>query len=119
MKKVLFVSLLFLQACSPDASLLKGQWKAAAFYQEGQTVQTPLDTVSLEFNDNGSYSFRSIGNYYENGKFRLAGSYLYLTDQSVEKPKERAVKVVYLSKDTLKIEMQAKEHKQTLFFARN
>ncbi|MBK8969365.1 MAG: hypothetical protein IPM36_22400 [Lewinellaceae bacterium] len=78
----------------------------------------PLDSVRLQLTENAGYVFKSQGFYQEAGSYRVAASYLFLEDTTVVPNKERTVKVLFLSSDTLKIEMKLSGNKQVLFLKR-
>lgn len=115
MKNFPFVLFLFFAACSLDTKQLNGVWKPVALYEKGQSLAAPLDSVGLVFAENGHYEFRSIGFYREAGPFRLDGKLLFLTDTTQTPAKERVVKILFLSADTLKIQMKKAEREQVLF----
>jgi hypothetical protein len=103
-------------ACELDTDQLNGSWKAVAFYESGQSLGAPLDSVALVFSQAGQYEFRSVGFYRETGPFRISGTHLFLTDTTEEPAKEHVLKVLFLSADTLKIQMKKSGHEQVLFF---
>ena len=115
--KILTASLfLFLPACTLDTKQLQGVWKPVALYENGQSLAAPLDSVALHFSpENGQYEFRSIGFYREAGPFRVSGKYLFLTDTTEKPAQEHVLKVLFLSADTLKIQMKKAEREQVLF----
>ena len=115
MKKILPILLLCVAACELDTKQLTGRWRAIALYEGGQTVSAPLDSVSLQFSENGNYRFGTIGFYREEGPFRVAGKNLFLTDTTEKTPKERTLEVLFLSNDTLKLRMEKGEKEQVLF----
>ncbi|MCB0534085.1 MAG: hypothetical protein H6574_05210 [Lewinellaceae bacterium] len=104
--------------CTVDPNKLTGTWQAVAFFENGKTVSAPLDSVRLYLTNNAGYAFKSQGYYQEAGSYRVAASYLFLEDTTVVPKKERTVKVLYLSSDTLKIEMKKSGNRQVLFFKR-
>lgn len=118
MKIILPVFTLFLASCALDTSLLNGHWVPVAFFEDGQSLTAPLDSVALVFQENGVYQFRSIGFYRESGPFRVAGKHLFLTDTTEPPPRERVLRVLYLSGDTLKIQMKRSGKEQVLFLKR-
>jgi hypothetical protein len=118
MQKSLFFGLFLLSACSVDEQKLLGHWQATAFFEAGQSLATPLDSVRLSFAAGHRYEFRSVGFYHESGHFRSAGKLLFLTDTTAAAPQARAVEVLYLSPDSLKIGMKNSDRAQTLFLAK-
>ncbi|MCC7244047.1 MAG: hypothetical protein IT269_00090 [Saprospiraceae bacterium] len=113
---MLLCLMLLLGACQrADRQLLTGNWQATGFYEAGQTVNTPLDSVKMTFNTDGSYTFRSIGFYQEKGRFDVSGAYLMLTDTSHGGSKKRRVKVVFQDEKNLKLAMENAGKSQQLF----
>ncbi len=117
MKRIFLLSLVFC-SCGIDQNKLVGTWQAIAYFEMGQTVDTPLDAVRISFSPSGDYNFKSIGYYEEQGQYRVAGKYLFLLDTTAVIPKERAVKILYIASDSLKIGMEADGKKRTVFFGR-
>ena len=119
MKWIFFsAGLLCLASCTPDTRLLEGEWRIAGYFREGQSVATPMDSVGLVFHPNQTYEFRSMGYYRERGSFRTSGSYLFLLDSTRKEAKEQALKILYLSKDTLKLKMQRDSMEEIVFWGR-
>lgn len=117
MKRIFFLTLV-LFSCTVDQHKLSGTWQAVAYYEAGQAVNTPLQAVRLSFDNNGNYNFKSIGFYEEAGQYRVAGKFLFLRDTTVPNPVERAIKVQYLSNDSLKIGMEADGKRRVVFFGK-
>ncbi len=111
-------SLIFICACAPDARLLEGAWRLTGYYQDGQTIPVPLDSVGLVLHPNRIYEFRSIGLYREKGAFRTSSSYLFLRDSTRNEAEERALKILLLTEDSLKLKMQRADKEQVLFFSK-
>lgn len=113
---VLFSGLL-LSACNYEADALQGQWRASAFYQNDQLQTVALDSIRLQCSENGRYEFHSNGFYHEKGKYRVAGQYLFVTDSTAATPSERAIKILTVAGDSLKLEMRDQNaQKQILVF---
>ena len=110
--------LITFSSCNPDARLLEGSWRLAGYYQDGQALSVPFDSVGLVLHPNQIYEFRSIGLYREKGAFRTSSSYLFLRDSTRTDAEERAVKILYLTADSLKLKMQHAEKEQVLFFSK-
>ena len=105
-------------ACSLDAEALTGHWQAVAYYENGQTKAAPLDSIRLRFLPGSGYEFTSQGLYHESGTFRVSVKYLFFTDSTQYPAKSHVVKVLYLSPDSLKIQMAQENVEQVLFFVR-
>lgn len=115
MKVFLLLAALFFTACSLDINLLSGRWKAVGLFENGQSLPAPLDSVALTFSSDMQYEFRTIGFYREAGPFRIADTHLFLSDTTERPPKEHVLKVLFLSDDTLKIQMVKGGKEQVLF----
>ena len=116
--KWLILLLFAFSACTLDPNKLAGSWQASAYFENGQTLTTPLDSVRISFSPSGDYDFHSIGYYQENGRYRLSGNFLFLSDTTMKNPNERTIKVDYLSADSLKLGMQSNGKNQAVFFAK-
>lgn len=104
--------------CAPQEHELAGEWQAVAFYEDGKTVPTKLDSVALRLTPEGGYEFRSQGLYRESGNYHCSMFYLFLTDTLAQPVKEHTIKVLYVSADSLKIRMSNADREQVLFFTR-
>jgi hypothetical protein len=113
-----FCLLIFITSCAVDEQSLTGTWKAAAFYENGQAANTALDSVKLVLNADHQYEFHSQGFYKEMGTWKSSVNYLFFTDMSVQPPKEKMLKVLYQSKDSLKLRMEQNGAEQVLFLGR-
>ncbi len=105
-------------ACALKEEDIAGQWHASAFYENGQTLAVPLDSVKLLLKPDGGYEFRSLGFYRESGQYRVSIRYLFLTDTTEQPEVEHVLKVLYVSEDSLKIRMNQNGKEQVLFFAK-
>ena len=120
MKQNFYIFLLFssLLSCTLDESDLSGDWRAVAFYENGASVQAPLDSVALALTPDGHYSFTSTGFYREEGHYRCSMRYLFLNDTTVQPARERMVQVLFVSQDTMKIKMGKDGKEQVLFLTK-
>jgi hypothetical protein len=110
--------LVLVAGCYIDERSLHGEWQAAAFYENSQLLQVPLDSVSLHFTDDGLYHFSSLGYYREDGYFRTSMHYLLLTDTSTTPSQDHILKILDLSADTLTLRMERGGNEQMLVLAR-
>jgi|1048.fasta_scaffold01026_6 hypothetical protein len=111
--------LLFLMsasACTVDEQELGGTWQAVAFFENGKSVNLPLDSVQLKLLTSHVYQYRSIGLYAEAGYWESTVNYLLLTDTTSANKTQRLIKVVYQSSDSLKLKMEQDGKEQVLFF---
>lgn len=111
----LLLGLAFFPSCTLDYGDVAGNWKAVAFFENGQSVQTPLDSVGLLLTPDGRYRFQSIGYYREAGRYRCSLRYLFLEDTTISPSQERMVQVLHVSSDTLKLKMGQAGKEQGLF----
>ena len=124
MHKSTFFALIFtfiplFVGCNIDPTTLYGKWQAYAFYENGQTVlRVPLDEVQLSLHENGRYEFNTMGFYHEAGFWKTSMKYLFLTDTTETTPKERTLKILLSSPDSIKIEMKKGDNQQVVFFRR-
>ena len=123
-KQIFFLAVIFSAlclapaACAVDPQDLTGRWQAVAFYTNGQSVDTALDSVQFHLTADKRYTFQSQGFYEEAGHYRLSASYLFLSDTTIKPVVEKTVRILYLSPDSLKIEMKMGSDRQVLFFKR-
>lgn len=117
MKRILLLAIVF-SSCTVDPKMLVGNWQAVDYFEMGQSINTPLDSVQLSFSNTGNYTFRSIGLYEEEGQYRVGGKYLFLRDMTIQHPKEKAYKIQFIAADSLKIGMEADGKARTVFFGR-
>ncbi len=111
-----FFLLLCCASCTLNVKQLEGNWQASAFYEEGQSSSVALDSVALVLEPaKQRYEFRSMGRYRESGPLRVEGKHLFLSDTTVQPAQSRALRVLFLSEDTLKLLMSAGGEEQVLF----
>jgi hypothetical protein len=112
------ITLFFIAGCAIDDQTLAGTWKATAFYENGNTANTAIDSVLLVINPNMRYEFHSQGFYKEAGRWKTSINYLFFTDTTSQPPQERMLKVLYQSNDSLKLRMESNGSEQVLFLGR-
>jgi len=117
MRRLLFLfPVLFFTNCTLNVNQLSGKWQAVGFYEGGQSLTVPLDSVSLSLEPSaGRYRFRSMGHYDESGPLRVEGKLLFLTDTTALPAQQHTLRVLFLSDDTLKLLMAAEGKEQVLF----
>ena len=103
---MLLLALLVL-GCSAgiDQEMLLGKWKAALLMDRTEKSGIDLSAVQFEFKANKTYSYQSNLKYKEAGRYSTLGKTLYSTDTTVVDQKEKAVKIIRLSADSLFLEM--------------
>lgn len=108
-----------LVCCTVDKAKLSGRWQATAFYENGQSLNVPLDSVRLELTQENRYDFQSLGFYRESGPYSISERYLFLTDTTADPIGDHTLKILYLSDDSLKVRMRSTGgNEQVLFFVR-
>lgn len=112
------IFIFFATGCAVDDKTLAGTWKAEAFYENGQTANLSIDSVTLMIGSDYRYEFRSQGFYKEAGTWKTAVNYLFFTDTTVQPAQERMLKVLYQSNDSLKLRMERNGAEQVLFLGR-
>jgi hypothetical protein len=106
-------------SCAIDESLLIGKWHATAYYENGQRADAPLDSIVLVFDAQNQYRYQTIGQYREAGTYRTDMKYLFLKDSTGNaSSEERLMRILYLSKDSLKLLMGAEGKDLVLFLGR-
>ena len=115
---IMLMVCLGMAACTLQEKDVAGVWQAVSYFENGKSVSTPLDSVKLILKPDGGYEFYSQGQYYESGPFRVSARFLFLTDTTRIPLKEYIVKVLYVSEDSLKIQMSRENKEQVLFLAK-
>ncbi|MEM9849637.1 MAG: hypothetical protein AAF847_17240 [Bacteroidota bacterium] len=109
-QSLLFILLLtLLLACNPSTQkedLLRGKWEATELLESDSSLQVNLNEIWFVFDDQQNYYFHSTLNYEEAGRYELSGNLLYTTDTTRTTAKRKAVKLLELDENNLKIEMK-------------
>ena len=95
---------------------LHGSWTAVAITEEGTPLAVDPSVIQLSFFDNQQYTYQSTLNYREAGTYSVASDYLYTRDTLNQASTEKAVELLMLSQDSLKIKMMeaGKERRMVL-----
>lgn len=109
--KLLVLSLvIFLNSCSYIANYqIVGVWRAVEIYENKQLLKDKtLESIILQFNDEGYYTYKGTLNYKETGVFEVRRNILFLSSQSKDKKKLyidalNSKKLVLLMEDAGKI----------------
>lgn len=115
---LLLIPVFLTEGCALDESSLAGDWRATAFYENGQTVNTKIDSVRLSIYPDHHYQFYSQGFYQEAGTWKSSINYLFFNDTTANPPKERMLKVLFQSADSIKLKMESNGAEQVLFLGR-
>ncbi len=84
-----------------DETLLHGKWQGADWLIEGKSANLDVKSIAFEFDQDANYSAKYAAQL-EKGSYRLSGRKLYTT---AEGDQEKVVKIIYLSTDSLKMDM--------------
>lgn len=109
--KLLVLSLvIFLNSCSYIANYqIVGVWRAVEIFENKQLLKDKtLESIILQFNDEGYYTYKGTLNYKETGVFEVRRNILFLSSQSKDKKKLyidalNSKKLVLLMEDAGKI----------------
>ena len=101
--------LIFISCASEKENLLVGKWTAVELLENNDSLAVNLDEIWFSFDENQQYSFHSTLNYNEAGTYEVVGDLLYTTDTINEISQRKAVKLLELNENSLKIEMKVKK----------
>ena len=117
---LLLVVLFTLFSCSQvDNNLLIGKWKVNTVEGVSAKDMENMRDIKFEFSPNGRYTFQSTLNIKEAGRYSVSGDLLYTTDTILTTSKEKSVKIIKLTADSLYFLMNNSGQKQQLKFVRS
>lgn len=93
---------------------LLGRWEALEVTEEEQPMEVDLSEIRFAFFPDGTYRFHSTLNYREAGRYHLRDHYLLTTDTLAAGALEKAVEVLQLHPDTLRLRMMENEKERIL-----
>lgn len=99
-------------------SKLLGNWQAVSLTENNKAVEMSLDGVSMHFNSDGGYLYNGTLTHKEAGFFDLSGNLLLTLDTLNQGSSEKAVELIELNADTLKIKMKEGVNERILAFKR-
>lgn len=111
------VTLLFFSACEDQPSrtdLLSGSWQATSITEEDRPLKVQPEEISFYFSPDQTYEFRSTLNYREAGRYQLRKDYLITRDTLAPGGKEKAVEIIQLTPDSLRLRMIDRENERIL-----
>lgn len=115
-----FAFLSFYLGCNQyDKSQLIGTWKATKVLEEGNAMKLKPNEISFSFNQKNQYQYTGTIGYQEAGTYRLEGDLLLSKDTTRQGHKEKAVKILQLHSDSLRIEMLADGKEQTIHLVKH
>lgn len=114
------VFLLCLSACGPRYSPeeLDGNWSGIEFTEEGDSVLIDPTELKFYFSETGTYTYDGTLRYREEGEYRLERDLLVTKDALVDTAAEKAVRILTLNPDTLRLKMNAGGREQLLTLLR-
>jgi len=120
-QKLFLLSCLFTVAtCGLNRTAdLLGRWSAVKVTQADKILVVELSEISLEFTEQGHYTFNSTLDYKEAGTFRFEGDKLITTDTTTHPDDTKIVLVEKLTSDTLRLRMKNETDWMMLTMAKN
>lgn len=113
----LFIAAL-LSACQGEyeEEQLHGQWIGVSVTEQGTPLAIDPSQIQLHFMPDQRYTYRSTLDYKEAGSYFIDASYLYTRDTLNQASTEKAVELLKLNEDSLRIRMMegGKERMLTL-----
>ncbi len=107
-----------LSACQSgyEEEQLHGRWVGVAVSEEGSPLAIDPSQIQLHFLPDQRYTYRSTLDYKEAGSYFIDASYLYTRDTLNQASTEKAVELLKLKEDSLRIRMMegGKERMLTL-----
>ena len=120
MKKAfwLLLALSGLSACEGgyQEERLHGKWVGISVTEEGTPLAVDPGLIQLEFSPDETYTYESTLNYREAGTYFIEADFLYTNDTLNQASTQKAVELLQLTADSLKIRMMEgkKERRLTL-----
>ncbi|NJL74764.1 MAG: hypothetical protein HC892_06730 [Saprospiraceae bacterium] len=96
-----------------------GSWQAIEVMEKDSILSLPLQEVTIRFSEAKQYEFKSTLNYKEAGYYQIQHNLIYLEDTTRSDTPKKAIKLAYLTYDTLLIEMQAADNKRVMKLIKN
>ena len=109
-------------SCQNDQPLpYAGTWQAPELWETGQKmeVDTLMEKVVLNLNNDKSYSFISTLNKKESGKYRIKRKKIYIQSQEDQvNRQERIMEIITLDKDSMHLKMTDNGKERVLKFCK-
>lgn len=109
-------------SCQNDQPLpYAGTWQATELWETGQKmeVDTLMEKVVLNLNNDKSYSFISTLNKKESGKYRIKRKKIYIQSQEdLVNRQERIMEIITLDKDSMHLKMTDNGKERVLKFCK-
>jgi len=87
LKAIIFIIFISQNSCSYIANYqIVGAWRAVEIFENKQLLKDKtLESIILQFSDEGYYTYKGTLNYKETGKFEVRRNILFLSNQSKDK----------------------------------
>lgn len=85
--------------------MLVGNWQAIELLEGGQPMEADIQVIRFEFDKNRQYNYFGTLNYKEAGTYSVESKYLYTLDTLNQATTEKAVEILQLTKDSLRLRM--------------
>lgn len=100
------VLIILMNSCATiNKSLLVGKWQAIELLEDGQPMEADIEVIHFQFDKNRQYTYAGTLNYHEAGVYSIESKYLYTLDTLNQATTEKAVEIVQLTKDSLRLRM--------------
>ncbi len=122
MKRCTFLCLMFLLgSCKSEYSnrQLAGKWQAISLTEDTVPLAVDLTQIWMEFTEKGTYTFHSTLNIKEEGIYRLERKNLVRRNTLDPNASEKAVELMSVSKDSMRIGMREGEKVRCLIMKRS
>lgn len=112
----LFWVLSTLSACQSgyQEEQLNGTWTGVAVTEEGTPLAIDPSLIQLEFSPDDTYIYKSTLDYREAGEYFIEANFLYTRDTLNQVSTQKAVEILQLTADSLKIRMMEGEKERML-----
>lgn len=108
--------LLGMSSCAPiNKNLLVGSWQATGLLENGQPMDADIEVIHFQFNTNDQYTYAGTLNYHEAGTYAVESKYLYTMDTLNQATTEKAVEIIQLTKDSLRLKMSDGGKERVMF----
>lgn len=118
MRKALLLPLIIsaLSACQGgyQEEQLHGKWVGVAVKEEGTPLAVDPGLIQLEFSPEETYTYKSTLDYREAGTYFIEANFLYTRDTLNQASTQKAVELLQLTADSLKIRMMEGEKERRL-----
>lgn len=113
LKSLVFILFFFLNSCSYIATYqIVGVWRVVEIFENNKLLKDKtLDSVILQFNDEGQYTYQSTLNYKEAGNFEVKRNILVMSNHLSNEEKKLHIDALSSKKLVLLMEDAGKARK--------